>query len=377
MDDVPGDRYGSARLPRADRLRPARPGRRTTRSIASGTWRDRCMPQIELAVHAAGRPLGRRRPRGTAAVRPRHARPTSAGVLAGPLASPLDFTAAAPTGAPMTDDGAISRSVLAEQVKDRLLQDILSGPLPAPLADRRDAGRARAGHQPGAGARGAARPRGARASWRSCRSAARASADPSAQELLEAYAVRSELEALGARLGVPRMTDAGPRRARGARRGDAAGRRGRRPPRGRRRATPASTPASSPSPATRPSSASGGPSSRSPARTSRSSRRAPTPNGRRTSIRRSWRALRRRATRSRSWPRCASHFDEAGAHLAETGRTRRPDEAAPAHGPPAGRTDGRSTRRAERPPVQTVRRRGQARPRIARTCSATRAAERP
>ncbi len=31
---------------------------------------------------------------------------------------------------------------------------------------------------------------------------------PSAPELLEAYAVRSELEALGARLGVPRMTDA-------------------------------------------------------------------------------------------------------------------------------------------------------------------------
>ena len=71
--------------------------------------------------------------------------------------------------------GTLPRSVLADQVKERLLEEILSGRYRAGRADRRDAGRARAGHQPGArsGRRSAASRRSA--SSRSRRSAAPAS----------------------------------------------------------------------------------------------------------------------------------------------------------------------------------------------------------
>jgi DNA-binding GntR family transcriptional regulator len=106
----------------------------------------------------------------------------------------------------MTDDRAISRSVLADQVKDRLLQEILSGRYPAHsrIVETRVARELGTSQAPvrealrGLEALGVVEIlpfRGARVRR------------PSRNELLEAYAVRAELEALGARLGVPRMTD--------------------------------------------------------------------------------------------------------------------------------------------------------------------------
>ena len=107
----------------------------------------------------------------------------------------------------MSDDSAIARSVLAEQVKDRLLQDILAGRYPAKsrIIETRVARELGTSQAPvrealrGLEALGVVEIlpfRGARVRH------------PSRDELLEAYAVRMELEALGARLGVPRMTDA-------------------------------------------------------------------------------------------------------------------------------------------------------------------------
>lgn len=106
----------------------------------------------------------------------------------------------------MPDDSAISRSVLADQVKDRLLQDILSGRYPpdsriVETRVARDLGTSQAPVREalrGLEALGVVEIlpfRGARVRR------------PTREELLEAYAVRYELEALGARLGVPRMTD--------------------------------------------------------------------------------------------------------------------------------------------------------------------------
>jgi len=101
----------------------------------------------------------------------------------------------------------ISRPVLADQVKDRLLQDILAGRYP-PEARIVETSLARELGVSQAPVREALRGlealglveilpfRGARIRR------------PSISELLEAYAVRFELEALGARLGVPRMTNA-------------------------------------------------------------------------------------------------------------------------------------------------------------------------
>ncbi len=107
----------------------------------------------------------------------------------------------------MTDDGFISRSVLADQVKDRLLQDILAGRYPphARIVETRVARELGTSQAPvrealrGLEALGVVEIspfRGARVRR------------PSAAELLEAYSVRLELESLGARLGVPRMTGA-------------------------------------------------------------------------------------------------------------------------------------------------------------------------
>lgn len=107
----------------------------------------------------------------------------------------------------MADDGTISRSVLADQVKDRLLQDILAGRY-APDSRIVETRVARELGTSQAPVREALRGlealglieilpfRGARVRR------------PTVDELLEAYAVRAELEALGARLGVPGMTDA-------------------------------------------------------------------------------------------------------------------------------------------------------------------------
>jgi DNA-binding GntR family transcriptional regulator len=107
----------------------------------------------------------------------------------------------------MSDDSAVSRSVLAEQVKDRLLQDILAGRYPphSRIVETRVARELGTSQAPvrealrGLEALGVVEIlpfRGARVRR------------PTAPELLEAYVVRSELEALGARLGVPRMSDA-------------------------------------------------------------------------------------------------------------------------------------------------------------------------
>jgi DNA-binding GntR family transcriptional regulator len=102
----------------------------------------------------------------------------------------------------MPEGRAISRSVLADQVKDRLLQDILSGRYPphSRIVETRVAREFGTSQAPvrealrGLEALGLVEIlafRGARVRR------------PSTAELLEAYAVRFELEALGARLGVP------------------------------------------------------------------------------------------------------------------------------------------------------------------------------
>jgi DNA-binding GntR family transcriptional regulator len=106
----------------------------------------------------------------------------------------------------MSDAGEISRSVLAEQVKDRLLQDILAGRYPphSRIVETRVARELGTSQAPvrealrGLEALGVVEIlpfRGARVRR------------PSAHELLEAYAVRSALEVLGARLAVPSLTD--------------------------------------------------------------------------------------------------------------------------------------------------------------------------
>jgi DNA-binding GntR family transcriptional regulator len=107
----------------------------------------------------------------------------------------------------MPGDTAISRSVLAEQVKDHLLQAIMAGRYPphsriVETRVARDLGTSQAPVREalrGLEALGVVEIlpfRGARVRR------------PSSAELLEAYAVRSALETLGARLGMPQITDA-------------------------------------------------------------------------------------------------------------------------------------------------------------------------
>ena len=107
----------------------------------------------------------------------------------------------------MAEDRTISREVLADQVKDRLLQAIIAGRY-APDSRIVETRVAREYGTSQAPVREALRGlealglveitpfRGARVRR------------PSRNELVEAYAVRSELECLGARLAVPRITDA-------------------------------------------------------------------------------------------------------------------------------------------------------------------------
>ena len=112
----------------------------------------------------------------------------------------------------MPDDGvpedhAISRTVLADQVKDRLLEAILAGRYPpnSRIVETRVARELGTSQAPvrealrGLEALGLVEIspfRGARVRH------------PSASELIEAYVVRSELESLGARLAVPQLTEA-------------------------------------------------------------------------------------------------------------------------------------------------------------------------
>jgi DNA-binding GntR family transcriptional regulator len=106
----------------------------------------------------------------------------------------------------MSEETAISRSVLADQVKDRLLRSILEGRYPpdSRIIETRVARELGTSQAPvrealrGLEALGVVEItpfRGARVRR------------PTAHQLLEAYAVRSELESLGARLAVPRITD--------------------------------------------------------------------------------------------------------------------------------------------------------------------------
>jgi DNA-binding GntR family transcriptional regulator len=107
----------------------------------------------------------------------------------------------------MANERAISRNVLAEQVKDRLLQDILSMRYPpdSRIVETKVARELGTSQAPvrealrGLQALGVVEIlpfRGARVRR------------PTARELLEAYAVRAELESLAARLAVPVMSDA-------------------------------------------------------------------------------------------------------------------------------------------------------------------------
>jgi DNA-binding GntR family transcriptional regulator len=107
----------------------------------------------------------------------------------------------------MATAGPLSRSVLADQVKDRILEDILGGR-----------------HQPGSRIIETKIARELGTSQAPVREALRGLEAlgvveitpfrgsrvrrPSRREILEAYGVRSALETLGARRAVPRMTDA-------------------------------------------------------------------------------------------------------------------------------------------------------------------------
>ena len=101
----------------------------------------------------------------------------------------------------------VSRSVLSDQVKDRLLQAILEGRYApgARIVETRVAREFGTSQAPvrealrdleGLGVVETTAFRGARVRR------------PTAAELLEAFAVRAELESLGARLAIPRLTDA-------------------------------------------------------------------------------------------------------------------------------------------------------------------------
>ena len=106
----------------------------------------------------------------------------------------------------MTDEAAITRNVLADQVRDYLLRGVFSGQFPpdSRIVETRvakDMGTSQAPVREALRALEALGVvdilpfKGARVRR------------PSPEELREAYEVRSTLETLGARLGVPRMTD--------------------------------------------------------------------------------------------------------------------------------------------------------------------------
>lgn len=106
----------------------------------------------------------------------------------------------------MTDGATITRNVLADQVRDYLLRGVFSGQFPpdsriVETRVARDMGTSQAPVREALRALEALGVvdilpfKGARVRR------------PSEQELVEAYQIRSNLETLGARLGVPRMTE--------------------------------------------------------------------------------------------------------------------------------------------------------------------------
>jgi len=107
----------------------------------------------------------------------------------------------------MTRQGQISRSVLSDQVKDRLLQAILDGRYPpgARIVETRVARELGTSQAP---VREALRDLEALGVVETTAFRGARVRRPSAVELLEAFAVRSELESLAAQLAIPRITDA-------------------------------------------------------------------------------------------------------------------------------------------------------------------------
>jgi DNA-binding GntR family transcriptional regulator len=106
----------------------------------------------------------------------------------------------------MTRDPAISRSVLSAQVKDRLLEAILDGRYPpgARIVETRVARELGTSQAP---VREALRDLEALGVVETTAFRGARVRRPSTAELLEAFAIRAELESLGARLAIPRLTD--------------------------------------------------------------------------------------------------------------------------------------------------------------------------
>lgn len=106
----------------------------------------------------------------------------------------------------MTDEGSITRNVLADQVRDYLLQGIFSGRFPpdSRIVETRVARDLGTSQAP---VREALRTLEALGVVEILPFKGARVRSPSSEELVEAYEVRATLERLGARLGVPRMTD--------------------------------------------------------------------------------------------------------------------------------------------------------------------------
>ncbi len=106
----------------------------------------------------------------------------------------------------MTRDSAISRSVLSAQVKERLLEAILDGRYPpgARIVETRVARELGTSQAP---VREALRDLEALGVVETTAFRGARVRRPSAAELLEAFAIRAELESLGARLAITRLTD--------------------------------------------------------------------------------------------------------------------------------------------------------------------------
>jgi DNA-binding GntR family transcriptional regulator len=107
----------------------------------------------------------------------------------------------------MAGEAALSRMVLSDQVKDRLLEAILDGRYPpgARIVETRVARELGTSQAP---VREALRDLEALGLVETTAFRGARVRHPSADELLEAFVVRSQLETLAARLAVPRMTDA-------------------------------------------------------------------------------------------------------------------------------------------------------------------------
>jgi DNA-binding GntR family transcriptional regulator len=106
----------------------------------------------------------------------------------------------------MTQEAAISRSVLSVQVKDRLLQAILDGRYPpgARIVETRVARELGTSQAP---VREALRDLEALGIVETTPFRGARVRRPSADELVEGFTVRAELESLAARLAIPRLTD--------------------------------------------------------------------------------------------------------------------------------------------------------------------------